>query len=229
MTTKEELKKLPGFSQGVRDSSSIRMVKMMQPICPYSQFEIDVTPEGKLIPRREPSPERQNCQKEGRGWWDKCVDRGHDPYFRTRVWYSKKDIYEEDPDTGEQVKTGERTVRHEEKKPNIAQVPAHMRVNSGRGPRLSYANKGFRMLKEFGFADVCEYRNCQHEVKVTSSYGKYCSRKHAALSGADAIGTPITQIPGRFDEGMEDQIATKRQRQLQEAAETIQVKDIVGA
>ena len=223
---KETLKKIPGFSQGVRDNSSIRMVKMMQPICPYSQFEVDVTPEGRLVPRRDPSPERQNCQKEGPGWWDNCVERGHDPYFRTRVWYSKKDIFETDPETGEQVKTGDRTVRHEEKRPNIAQVAAHMRVNSARGPRLAYANKGFRMLAEFGYADVCQYRNCQHEVKVKNSYGLYCSKKHAALCAADAMGSFVTQIPGRFDEGAEAQIAIKRQKQLQEAAAIAQATDI---
>ena len=238
---KQVLKKIPGFSQGVRDNSSIRMVKMMQPICPYSQFEVDVTPEGRLVPRRDPSPERQNCQKEGAGWWDNCVERGHDPYFRTRVWYSKKDIFSDqcstcppeptkdhvhDPATTEQVKTDERVIRHEEKKPNVAQVAAHMRVNSARGPRLAYANKGFRMLAEFGYADVCQYRNCQHKVKVKSSYGLYCSKKHAALCAADGIGMPITQIPGRFDEGRETQIAVKRQRELQEAAAIAQVTDI---
>lgn len=223
---KADLKDIPGFSQGIRDNASIRMVKMMQPICPFSQFEIDVTPEGKLVPRREPRPDRQNCQKRGHGWWDYCVEQGHDPYFRTRVWYSKKDIYEEDPDTGEQVKTGERTVRHEEKRPNIAQVAAHIRVNSGRGPRHAFERKGFRTLESFGYNPVCEYRNCQNDVKVKSRFGAYCGMYHAALCGADATGQFVTQIPGRFDQGAEDQVAIKRQKQLQEAAQIMQAKEI---
>ena len=218
------LSKIPGFSQGIRDNASVRMVKMMQPICPFSQFEIDVTPEGKLVPRREPRPDRQNCQKRGRGWWDYCVEQGHDPYFRTRVWYSKKDLFEEQD--GEQVKTGERTVRHEEKRPNIAQVAAHVRVNSGRGPALSYRNKGFRTLEDFGYAPVCEYRNCQNEVKVTSRMGGYCSMYHAALIGADGAQEFLTQTAAPLNQGGEDKVAIKRQKQLQEAAALIQAQEI---
>lgn len=218
----KELKTIPGFSQGVRENSSIRMVKMIQPICPYSQKEYDTTPEGKLVERRS-AGQQPNCQRRGGRWWEECEAAGHNPYYRKRIWYSKQDIFETD-DTGEQVKTGERTVRHEDEIPNVAQVAAHIRVNSGRGPQFKHDQSGFRYLHEMGFEEVCEYRNCQKPVGYESVYGNYCTKNHAALAGADALQVNVTQIGPGFDQGHEMQIRMRRQEDLQRAAGAIQAR-----
>ena len=221
---KAPLKELPGWSQGVREGSAIRMRKMVQPICPFSQKEYEQTPEGRLIERRSAGVQ-PNCQKRGGAWWGDCEAAGHDPYNRTRVWYSKRDIFETDAD-GEQVKTGERTVRHEDKIPNIAQVAAHIRVNSGRGPQYKHDQHGFRFLHEAGFAEVCEMRNCQKPATVETVYGNYCTKGHAALVGADGLGMRVTQLNGQFGQGHEVEIRLKRQQQLEQAASAMQARNI---
>ena len=224
MVTQTKGKTIPGFSQGVRENSAIRMKKMVQPICPHSQTKYDTTPEGKLVPRRD-AGQQPNCQIRGGQWWKECETLGHDPYNRTRIWYSKEDQFDTDS-TGEQVQTGVRTVRHEDKIPNIAQVAAHIRVNSARGPELKKQNAGFRDLVEMGFDPVCEMRNCQKPVEFTSNYGEYCSRNHAALCAADGLGKYVTQIPGLFDQGMEVDVRMKRREQLRVAAEAAGVRRI---
>jgi len=219
MTDKKNLKAIPGFSQGVRPNAAIRMVKLARPICPNSKIEMEVTPEGRIVPKREVDPNRQNCQKLGVGWWEHCEEQGHDPYFTTRVWYSRSDKFELDEATGEQVKVGERTVRHETKYPNVAQVAAHIRVNSGRGARHAMERKGFKRLTDIGYAEVCQFRNCQKPVTVTSNIGFYCGQEHATLCAADAQSMLITQIPGKdLDLGHEQEIRQKRAKQLLEAA-----------
>lgn len=222
---KARLKDIPGWSAGVRENASIRMVKMVQPICPFSQKTYDTTPEGRVVERRDEGAQ-PNCQRAGGQWWIDCEARGHNPYMRKRIWYSKQDIYDTEASTGEQVKTGERTVRHEDDMPNIAQVAAHIRVNSGRGPEFKHTNHGFRYLAEMGFAEVCEMRNCQKPITVDSVFGKYCSMNHAALCGADGIGTKVTQIPGTFDQGNEIEVRLKRQGQLRQAADAMRAQKI---
>jgi hypothetical protein len=221
----KELKEIPGWSQGVRDNAAIRMVKMIRPVCLHSQKEYEQTPEGRIIERRTPGQE-PNCQTRGGAWWETCEALGHNPYYRKRVWYSKQDVFETDAATGEQVKTGDRVVRHEDEIPNIKQVPAHVRVNSGRGPQFRHDNRGYRYLPEMGFAEVCEMRNCQKPVKVESLYGKYCSSNHAALCGADALGTNLQYIHGEFEQGKEVDLRMRRNRELREAATAMQVRKL---
>jgi len=65
---KKELQKLPGFSQGVRVNSSLRMLKMAAPICPNSKIEMERDRDGRLVPK-EQGPDRMNCQLGGGEWW----------------------------------------------------------------------------------------------------------------------------------------------------------------
>ena len=226
MAFKKKLEKIPGFSQGIRENAAARMVKMAQPICPNSKLEMETTPEGRIIPKRTSDPNRQNCQKLGVGWWIHCEEAGHDPYFSTRVWYSKEDKFETDEATGEQVKTGERTVRHATKYPNISQVAAHVRVNSGRGVEFKMRRHGFKRLKDIGYEEVCQFRNCQKPVTVRSNVGLYCGKQHAALIGADAQSMFLVQLTGRFEAGSEMEIQQKRNRGLIEAASALDITEI---
>lgn len=213
----KKLATIPGFSQGVRPGAAARMVKLARPICPNSKVEMERTPEGRMVPKREGNPDRQNCQAAGGAWWIACEEKKHDPYFSTRVWYSKSDTYEEVD--GEQVKTGEKTVRHETRYPNIAQVAAHRRVNSGRGAEFAIARKGFKRLKDIGYEEVCQFRNCQKPVTIRSKFGLYCDREHATLIAADAQGILDYQIPGyELDLGIETQVQQKKARIQAEAA-----------
>src|SRR5687767_4561040 len=114
----KELEKLPGFSQGVRTNSAMRMVKLAAPICPNSQAEYEEGPDGKKRVKDKNPDTAQNCQMEGGEWWIECQEKGHNPYFRTRVWYTKQDTFETD-ENGDDVLTGTKTIRHELKLPNI--------------------------------------------------------------------------------------------------------------
>jgi len=231
MVANQKLKNIPGFSQGVRENAAIRMVKMVRPVCPNSQIEMQTTPEGKLIPKRSNSPDRQNCQKMGFGWWKVCEEKGHNPYFTDRVWYEK---IEEVDEAGEVTKT--RNVRHhgnpcpacnqDHTFPNVVQVAAHIRVNAGQGARFKRDRHGFKRLGELGYAEVCQYRNCQKPITVTSRVGQYCSRQHAALIGADSQNIMLVQLTGRFEAGLEAEAAQRRARGLIEASQFIDIKDI---
>ncbi len=233
MVEKKQLEKIPGFSQGVRRNAAARMIKMIRPICPNSKQDMIQTPEGKFIPNPQTDPSKQNCQMDRDengnsriGWWNDCAERGHDPYFTTRVWYAKSDIYEEVD--GEQVKTGERTVRKETKYPNIAQVAAHQRVNSGKGPIVKMTASGFKRLKDFGFEEVCQFRNCQKPVTVTSTVGEYCGKEHAQLCAADYFGVIDYQVPDdpKFFEDIQSQVNRKSRQFLTEASEVAEVRHL---
>lgn len=219
---KEELKQIPGFSTGVRPNAAARMVKLAQPICPKSQPKQIRTPEGRMIP--DPNQDfTQSCQSERdangdsvRGWWDKCEALGHDPYFTTRVWFSEEPVVN---DEGEVERT--KKVRHEDRRPNISQVSAGIRVNSGqRSVQYKMQRFGFKRLPEIGYAEVCQFRNCQNPVTVTSRFGKYCNVEHASLIAADQQGLILTQKGTGgvdWDLGEENAIGLKRARQLTEA------------
>lgn len=216
---KTPLKKIPGFSEGVRENSAVRMVKLNQPICPYSKVKMERTPEGRYIPAEDQGPV-QNCQKADGEWWKDCEARGHDPYFRTRVWYTNQDTFETDPETGEDILTGKRTVRHKERVPNVCQVYLGTRVNSGRGGWFSIVKKGRRRLTEAGYEEVCQYRNCQRPISkngLGGRFGNYCSKDHLALVAADLQGIDLHQVTGILEEGSEDKIAQYRAKELREA------------
>lgn len=224
-------KQIPGFSQGVRQNAAARMVKLGQPICPNSKVKMIRTPEGRWIADPNPDPARQNCQSDtgpdgsGRvGWWDACEQRGHDPYYTTRVWFSEED--EVDETTGEVTKT--RRVRHEDRRPNIAQVAAHTRVNSGKGVVHKMERHGFRRLKDMGFEEVCQFRNCQNPVKVTSRYGLYCGNEHATLIAADAQGLMIHQNPPgvAWSLGNENHVRQLMARELADAQQFADIKPV---
>lgn len=197
MPAKESLQDIPGFSQGVRVNSAQRMVKMNRPICPHSKIEMEWDDKGRPVPKEAPS--EQNCQtdEEGPEWWKRCEARGHDPYFRTRKWYTKQDRLEEQELDGRTVlvKTGEYMIPHEIREPNLAQVAQNLRINNGRGVVDARA-KGFRRLPEAGFKDVCQFRNCQKDITKAGTsrvYGLYCSKEHLQLIAADQESILLTQ------------------------------------
>lgn len=194
------LKKLPGFSQGVRPNSSIRMKKLAQPICPGSkmEFEIDAGGVPRPVAKGPDSGNHQLLYEEyGPGWIEACEADGHDPWHRTVVWYTVEDELEQIEGTNKFRKVGELRVRNEVTVPNVAQVAITPRHNNYQGAVLKVANFGYRRLKDIGYAEVCEYRNCQKDIDpkfATRDYGSYCSREHLSLVVADAEAIILDQV-----------------------------------
>jgi hypothetical protein len=191
-----KLEKIPGFSQGVRVNAAQRMIKLNRPICPNSKVQMEWDERGKPV-TKERGPDIQNCQMAGGKWWVDCEALGHDPYFQTRKWYTKEDIIEEDPNRpGRLLKTGESIIPHESRLPNLAQVAISIRINQGLGAKDAIEKKGFRTLKDAGFEDVCQFRNCQKPVTPAGTsrlYGSYCTLEHLQLIAADAESILLTQ------------------------------------
>lgn len=214
---KTSLQDIPGFSQGVRVNAAQRMMKMNRPICPHSKIQMEFDERGRPVVKEGPSI--QNCQLEGGEWWVRCEERGHDPYFRTRKWYTVQDRLEESelPDgTKALVKTGEFRIPHEAREPNLAQVALNIRINNGRGVEDA-RKKGFRRLEEAGYKDVCQFRNCQKDVTKAGSsriYGLYCSKEHLRLVAADQESILLTQ--GALLPVDARTAQRKRERQLRE-------------
>lgn len=216
---KKTLENIPGFSQGVRVNAAQRMIKMNRPICPNSKITMEFDERGKPVVKE--TPVEQNCQldEEGPNWWERCEARGHDPYFRTRTWYTIQDKLEETelPDgTKALVKTGEYRIPHTAREPNLAQVAVNIRINNGRGVEDA-RRKGFRRLNDAGFKDVCQFRNCQKDITkagTSRTYGSYCSREHLQLIAADAESILLTQ--GALLPVDATRAQKKRQKQLRE-------------
>jgi hypothetical protein len=223
MAAKETKKQLPGFTMGVRENSSVRMVKLGSPVCPYSKVEMQRTPDGRWVPA-ENANQTANCQLAGEQWWLACEERGHDPYYRTKVWYTNKDIWDTD-DEGNQILTETKTIRHETREPNIIQCPVGLRYGGAQDPvyklRRSMERKGRKRLGEIGYEEVCQYRNCQRPVNRrfrSRHVGDYCSIEHLQLVAADWQEIKLVQMTGRFELGSETQLRQKRMAQLREAA-----------
>lgn len=214
---KEPLKKMPGYSQGVRVNSSVRTVKLGRPICPFSKIEMEKDENNKWVAKQGPSdPGRQNCQK-GRGaWWKDCEERGHDPYHMTVVWYVTEDVYNEE--TGEL--SGSKKFRRTRKIPNFAQVAIAPHLNSGKGARNAITNKGFKRLTDMGYEEVCQYRNCQNPVSkdaMSEKYGNYCSIEELSLIAAAQQGIMLHRPDARLNGQEEPKIVREREKQLMEA------------
>lgn len=222
MPAKAEKNTIPGFTMGVRENASIRMVKLASPICPYSKQEMERTPDGRWIPKQNTNP-TSNCQLAGGEWWKDCEARGHDPYYSTRTWYTTQDIYEKSED-GFDVLTGTKTIRHSERRPNIIQCPVGLRYGGAQDPlyklRRSMTVKGRKRLAEIGYEEVCQYRNCQRPISKRARsrrVGDYCSVEHMELVAADHMGIKLVQLTGRFELGAENEIRQKRLEQLNQA------------
>ena len=217
-----ELKKLPGFTMGVRTNSSVRMVKLASPICPYSKKEMERTPDGRYVPATNPSG-IANCQLGKGEWWVECEKRGHDPYYRTKVSYVNKDVWEQDED-GNDILTDTKTIRREERVPNFIQCPVGLRYGGANDPAFkinrSQRMKGRKRLVEVGYEEVCQYRNCQQPVNKryrSRKVGEYCSGEHLDLVAADHLEIALVQMTGRFELGEETKLQRKREQQLREA------------
>jgi hypothetical protein len=217
MATKPVLKKLPGFSQGVRVNSALRTVTLAQPICPFSRLEMEKDETGKWVPKQGPTdPERQNCQKGSGAWWKDCEARGHKPYEREVVWYVTEDVYDEE--TGEL--TGTKKFRRTRMMPNFKQVAISPHINSGQGARRAITNKGCKRLPEIGYEEVCQYRNCQNEIDpnaCSEQFGNYCCKEELALVAAEQQGILLHRPDSALNGTEEPKVVRERQKQLMEA------------
>lgn len=214
---KQELKRIPGFSQGVRPNSSARRIILNAPICPFSQQEYVKDSFGRQVVKQR-RPGEVNCQLAGGQWWVACQELGHDPYFTHKKSYTVEDIYE-DRD-GRSIKTGEERIIHEDTYPNLVSVFVNRRINNGRGVEDSMAKKGRRRLTAAGYYETCQYRNCQElpNPKYHSiPFGDYCSREHFESSVANEKGVLVPIRHSKFNAGGEQHVDTKRQTLIAQA------------
>ncbi len=216
-TAKKDLKLIPGYAQGVRVNASVRTVKLGRPICPFSKIEMEKDENNKWVAKQGPTdPDRQNCQKAGGAWWKDCKERGHDPYNTKIVWYVTEDVY--DPESGEL--SGTKRFRRTRTIPNLAQVAISRRLNSGKGARRAITDKGFVRLEDIGYAEVCQYRNCQNPVSPDAKsqrYGDYCCVEELALVAADQQGILLHRPDSRLNGVEEEKVVREREKQLMEA------------
>jgi len=220
MADKKELKQIPGFSRGVQDGAAVRMLKMARPVCPNSQIPMERTADGRSWVPKDMGPTYVNCQAAKGEWWVQCEAAGHKPYERTVKWTTKEPIVEED-DKGRLVQTGEQLFYHEHVVPNIVQVAISIRINSGRGAQKAIEKKGYKRLKDIGYYEVCQFRNCQNPVSSSAKskkYGNYCSVNHLQLICADAESV-LLHYPSQILNGTDhSNVKREREKQLREAA-----------
>jgi len=214
---------IPGFSQGVRPNAAMRRLVMNAPICPHSQKQYTKDQWGNMTPK---DTGEQNCQLMGGQWWVTCEERGHDPYFTTKVRYTIEDVYETD-EQGREIKVGEQRIAHREKRPNLVTVPMNRRINNGRGVIDSMQKKGRRRLKDAisahspaGYIEVCQFRNCEKPINPkyhSIPLGDYCSKEHFQLSAANEKGVQLHQLGTGLATGAEERISNERDQQLAQA------------
>ena len=181
-TTKRE--KLPPTQVGVRETINTRRILMVRPVCPIQDD-----------PEKDGYTGENKCSLEGLGWWVKCEERGHDPYYRIEQTIKTRPLIEEVD--GKKLVVGQEQTVIERKRLNAASVALTTRVNSGRGPTLKHDRFGFKFLQELGYDPVCEFRNCELPVKVKSRYGFFCGDRHARLVGADVEVIVLEANPNR--------------------------------
>lgn len=214
-------KKLRGFSRGVSDNRSVRMVTMAAPICPNSVVQMEIR-DGKPTPKPQ-DPAKPNCQakaweKIGYPWWEDCEKAGHDPYYTTKFYTVSEPVWKEV--NGEPVLDGMKTVWKADKYLNTVQVAQGIRHNSAKGVRRARKVKGRKFLSEVGHVEVCQYRNCQEPVDFhfrSKRFGDYCGQRHYQLAAANEKGELLHQNNTGLLLGIESQIASKREEQLQRA------------
>lgn len=193
MPFEKKRESLPQAQVGVSERSNIRMKKLAAPRCPVST---------KTSPYYQ--ADEMTCQHEMAnypGWWKVCEKRGHEPYFTITRTIKKEPVLAED---GSGLITGYREVQHEKRKLNINQVPIGTRFASGRAEAITKGLKGRKELKEFGYNDLCEYRNCELDAKVKSKYGFFCSDRHARLIGADVEAIMLSVKQGEKNKQLRD-------------------------
>lgn len=203
----KELKKVPGFSQGVRVNAAMRTVKLIRPICPNSQSKRNSDGSFSYI--------GQNCQLAGGQWWVACEAAGHNPYVTKTTYYETVDVYD---DEGFVVSTKKRPIIIE--RPNVVQVPLSRRMHSGNGVKNSMEKKGRRRLADFGFEEICQFRNCMNAVNkkyISPAFGSYCSFDHMSLVAADAQEIMLPQINGVTEGPNIEKVRQRRQKMLRDA------------
>jgi hypothetical protein len=216
MPVKKSLERLPGFSQGVRSTAALRDVTVGQPICPNSQIR------GRMVNGNYEPPEigpgMENCQLDGAGWWERCEERGHDPYFRTTRIYTTVDIEEVNEETGEVFVTGTKRKVREVRTVNATQVSPNIMHNSGQGLSRKIRLRGYKRLEDLGFQEVCQYRACQKvPILRAAGLGDYCGEEHLNLVAAREEGEYLTRTDVfGLNAGYEQQAERKRQKQLRE-------------
>ena len=210
----EKLKPYPFTDGGVNENAAIRMVKMVIPQCPADPRPEILKKDGTSIPNPRYTGE-ENCQQvfkiNDSGKWDvdKCIERGHEPYYTVFRKTVVEDVVGEDgyvTETRQRVKS--------EKRLNVIQVSDNPRHTSG--TEIARAlGRGCKFLEDFGIESPCEYRNCTKKVKVDTRYGKFCSERHARLVGADR---KKLMLPIGGDAYTQDQALSEREEMLEGVA-----------
>jgi hypothetical protein len=166
----DEVNRSPRVKGAVRQYGQRRMgmraLKMIRPICQECQSQDDAP-----------------------GWWYRCIDKGHQPYFSAdREDFKTKRKTERDED-GDLVITGEVKVPIIiQGGPNLAQVLLTGRHNADQHTAMRKARgKGFREPQELGLDPFCDAFNCwsQDDLQDYEGLGRYCSKDQAKAVAAD--------------------------------------------
>lgn len=211
-----QLQPYPWPEGGVNENAAIRVIRMVQPMCPVDPVPELLQRDGSYKPNPRFTGE-QNCQqlykKNGQGVWDveKCISLGHDPWHTS----IRKTIVDDviDPVTGEVTK--QRTRVFVEKRLNVIGVTDNPRHSTGTEVQLAIA-RGCRFLKEFGYEEPCQFRNCTRKQRVQTRFGNYCSERHARLVAADKQEIILPVASG--DEVTADKMARERELALGQIA-----------
>lgn len=172
-------KKNPYRSMGVNENAALRMVKMVQPLCPIpaagKREEFD-----KLFPEYLG---QVSCQagRYRRGWEKECEAAGHNPYYYTRRQVVIEPVIGDDG-----MITGQKQRILETSGPNVNPVALDVGHDSGEAVIKAIA-RGFKYMTDLGYEEICQFRACESPVKVKTRFGNYCTERHARLIGARVL------------------------------------------
>jgi hypothetical protein len=117
-------------------------------------------------------PRCNDCQKTDRafGWWNRCKDKGHDPYIQKTERPVTKPILKQLEDGRTIVERHETVIEYDEA-PNLKEVEASDR-HGGQIAALARARaKGGIAPHAFGLLHYCEFSGCWEQGKLCEKAG----------------------------------------------------------
>lgn len=178
---KNALEVIPWERVGVQLSNPARTIKMLQPICP----------ETINLETGSASPGCETKHKDFGAWWQKCEEKGHNPYIQVFEHPVRTPVVETTED-GRRLIVGYKEELELRESPRTIQVPLGPRFNSGQFLEEKRFFHGYKYPHEMGYADMCEFRNCfAPNPEINTRYGAFCREDEARMITADARHTVL--------------------------------------